>query len=216
MHQSTAPIIRKPRSFFSTAALGVSAVLVTIIAGAVGLVIYGMNIVDRKTGNLLDFTQETIRGLPELAESLPPVLADVLNDRRSPDYAEQIDVSVALLEAPGHSRVFRPTIVVHNSGDAVVSLLSMRVVIVDENGQPVTEGNEWAATPFAADDEWRGPLLPGSTRRFTADGVRFRKTTNENDYSVDVEITDVRIWTSADKSADGETNRVAMSDVATQ
>lgn len=181
------------KGFFATAAMGLSAVAVTLICSGTLLGLYGLRIVDKKTGNLVDLARSAVTSLPELADSLPPVLADLVSDRRQPDYASHIAVSVRLAGAAsqvGH----RPVVEVRNNGDQVVSLLSMRVIVLDAAGEPVSESNEWAATPIAADHDWRGPLLPGATRRF-ATGCRFVGGGGDAEsFRVEYEITDIRVW----------------------
>jgi hypothetical protein len=182
----------KRRSFFSTLAIGASVVMVTVVVCGTVLGMYGMDVLDRKAGVLFDFASVAIENAPEIAESLPPALADLVNHERDPEYAKQIDVEVKLVESIHGGR--RPVVVVTNRGDNVVSLMSMRVVVLSKSGEPVSEGNEWAATPFAADEEWRGPLLPGVTRRFAADswlvGERYAAST----LKAEAEITEIRVW----------------------
>lgn len=180
------------RSFLSSLVLGFSAIGVSLIAAGSAITLYGMNIVDRKTGNVFEFVEEAIRGLPELAESLPPVLADVLNDERRPDYAEHLDVSARLTTS--RRGTIRPVVEVRNHGSEVVSLLSLRVVVIDEDGNPVAERNEWGATPFAAEHDWRGPLMPGSVRRFAAGRMGFSKELHNGNLRVEIDVTDVRVW----------------------
>lgn len=186
-------VVRTGRSFASSFVLGGSFVLVALIGSVTTVGVYALNIVDRKTGNIFEFAEEVVLSLPEIAEALPPVLADLINDERRPGYADQLDVSVKLAATRSSSGV-RPMIVVRNLGDKVVSLLSMRVVVLNDRDDLVAEFNEWAATPIAADHDWRGPLLPGATRRF-ATGHRFvgRNSKAEN-LRVEFEITDIRVW----------------------
>lgn len=195
VHQAAA----KTRSFFSTLVVGLTCVLTTAIVCASAATIYGMRIVERNADNLFAFAGTSLAELPELARSLPPALADLLADRRTPGYVEQLDVSVSMAESPRGSGRLSPVIQVRNRGDQVVSLLSMRVTIVDEEGRPVAENNEWAATPLAADDDWRGPLLPGSTRSFAADGCRVRSGWYDGELRAQAEITDVRTWDGTDR-----------------
>ncbi len=187
-HQPTADL--KRRSFLSTVALGISGVTMTLLLCVTMIAIYSVSVIDRKTGDVFEFAEVAVHSLPQLAESLPPVLADVLNDRRDPGYAENIEVSVTLASSSSRRGV-RPIITVHNKGAEVVSLLSMRVVVVNSDGEPISEMNEWAATPIAADDDhWRGPLLPGAERRFSTN----HSFVGKNDLGVEYEITDIRIW----------------------
>ena len=193
--------VHKKRSFLSTLAWGLSTVVITVIMCGTVIGMYGMNIVDRKTDTLTGFVHETIRALPEMVDSLPPVVADVLDDRRLPGYAETIDVSVKLVPAGRHHWV-RPVIELHNRGGELVSLLSMRVVVFDEHGDPVDEFNEWGATPIAADDEWRGPLMPGAKRHIVSRYLGLGQMFSPAELRAVVEITDVRVWKGATTEAE--------------
>ena len=186
-------VARGGRSFLSSLVLGSSLVVVTLIVSVTTVVVYGMNVIDRKTGNVFELAGATVQSLPELIDSLPPVLADLIDDQRRPDYADQLDVSVRLADVRG-SKGVRPVVLVHNRGDEVVSLMSMRIVILNGRDEPITEINEWGATPIAADHQWRGPLLPGAKRHFAA-GRRFHgKNLQRDGLRVEFEITDVRVW----------------------
>ena len=188
------PVIHKKRGFFSTLVTGVTTIVVTVIVSGAGITLYGMNMLDRKTDSVFDVVRAGASNLPELVESLPPMLADVVNHERMPAYAEQLDVK-AYVRAGGESRRgTRPIIEVRNLGDEVVSLLSMRVVVIDEDGDPVAEWNEYVATPVAIeDDDWRGPLLPNTgPRKFASH--RLRSDGDLSGYTIECQITDVRVW----------------------
>ena len=90
-----------------------------------------------------------------------------------------------------------------NNGDEVVSLLALRVVLLDEHDQLLTESQEWAATPVAIEDDWRGPIMPGSKRRF----VCWRSCPHEagplDVVTPEIEITELRVWTGSDESPTG-------------
>lgn len=186
-------IVHTRRSFASSFVLAGSFVLVALIGSVTAVGIYGLNIVDRKTGNIFEFVEEAMLSLPEIAEALPPVLADLINDQRRPEYADQLDISVKLAATRSSSGV-RPMVVVRNLGDQIVSLLSMRVVVLNDRDELVAEFNEWAATPIAADHDWRGPLLPGATRHFATSHRFVGKKSKAENLRVEFEITDVRVW----------------------
>ncbi|MCG8404501.1 MAG: hypothetical protein MI923_04800 [Phycisphaerales bacterium] len=189
-------VVRKRMGLLSVMVIGVTAIIVTSVISASGIVIYGLKVFDRKADNLGELVSEAARSLPELRESLPPALTDAFNDVRKPDYLEQLDVAVRLPKTAqtrengcyGPSR--RAVVEITNRGDAVVSLLSMRVVGSDPGGDPIFERNTWAATPLQiSDEDWRGPLLPHETRRFPV-FIRVYGEVSE----VSHEITDIRIW----------------------
>ncbi len=88
----------------------------------------------------------------------------------------------------------RTTVNVINNGEEVVSLLALRIVILNAHDEILTESNEWAATPFAAEHDWRGPIMPGSQRHFASSHSRTFSVSSFNELKTEVEITDIRIW----------------------
>ncbi|MFQ5490776.1 MAG: hypothetical protein ACE5GE_08660 [Phycisphaerae bacterium] len=190
------PVINKQRSFLSTLAWGVSMVVISGVVAATLTAGYALNIVDRKTDNAVDLVAAVIDGVPELIESLPPFLADALSDRRMPEYASDIQVQAKLAPSGHHPGLWQPVVELTNGGPDVVSLLSMRVVVLNPSDEPVAEFTEWGATPLAADDhDWRGPLLPGATRHLRVHNHRaIDAGTAPDAYRVEVEFTDVRLW----------------------
>lgn len=187
-------VIRKHGSFLSTLAWGISSIIITVVIGGVLLGGYAMNIADRKTGSLFEFLEAAVRGLPELTEALPPVLADAIHDERRPEYAGELSVTARLAASSRRDGAIRPVIELRNNGDEVVSVLSMRVVVLNQDDEPVAEFHEWAATPITADHDWPGPLLPGSTRHLSAGLLILDDERSLDDYRVEVEVTDVRVW----------------------
>jgi len=187
-------IIYKKRSFLSQAALGLTLVVVATIASGTAVVLYGMRILDGKTDDFLGFVQTTFEGLPEIRKALPPVLADVLSDRRRPDYRNEIEVSARLLAGGAGRTPGRLVVEVVNKGTELVSLLSLRIVGIDEDGGPAIEQTVWAATPFAADRDWPGPLMPGARRVLTAHAGHVADPRRGVHQRLDIEITDIRVW----------------------
>jgi hypothetical protein len=193
--EAPAPVIlNRKRTFLSTLALGVSLLGVTVVLCGTAVIVYGMNIADRKADGLLGAAGDLLRGLPEARKSLPPALADILDDARRPDYAREIEVTARISGRRTDDRSFTAVIDVRNNGAELVTLLSLRVVILGEDGGPVAEWNEWAATPFAADDDWKGPLIPGSTRRMAARPRHISRVIPAEGLRVEVEVSDIRVW----------------------
>lgn len=185
----TTQVIRKPMGFLSVAALGFSSVLVTAIVCVTGITMYGLRVLDTKSENLVDLVREATESLPELRAALPPALSDALDDVRTPEYREELAISADLGKKIDRWGYRRATLKVENKGDKTVSLLSMRLVGLDNDGEPTSETSVWAATPIQVEDEWRGPLLPRETRRvvvrtFCGDEVR----------TIEPEITELRTW----------------------
>mgnify|MGYP005840404957 CR=1 FL=1 len=188
------------RSFLGTLAWGVCAAVVLLILGGSGVVLYGMNIADRRAKDLAGLADMAVKNLPELRKALPPALADLLDDTRCPEYRSHIEVSSRLAEDGGpHARI-RPIIEVRNKGDELVSLLSLRVVVLNDRNDPVYESNEWAATPIAAERDWRGPLMPGATTRIVGRWIDTDPRRADSALRVEATITDIRVWRKAPTS----------------
>ena len=188
-------IIYKRHTFLSALAMGLSAVIIAFIVSCTVVIIYGMNFAGDKSEEVVSLVEEAIRGLPQLRESLPPALADILDDRRQPDYSTQLDITASTTLRPEDKGTVKTTIEIVNRGGEVVSLLSLRVVVLTSLNEIITESNEWAATPIAADDNWRGPLLPGS-RRYFVTSQKGLPVFSADELKTEVEITDIRIWNS--------------------
>lgn len=182
-------VVRKRLSFLSVLALSSAAVITTAIVSASGIAIYGLSVIDDKSEDVVAFLGDAVRGLPELRKSLPPALADAWNDERQPDYLEMLTISVRAT-GEDHRGRSRAVVEVANNGREVVSLLSMRIVGLDEDQDAIFERNTWVATPLQIEDEWRGPLLPGETRRIP---IRLWRG-SDSLASFSHEVTDIRIW----------------------
>ena len=165
---------------------------VGIAAGAI-VVLYSLRILDNKASALIGFAEHTVESLPELIDALPPAIGDVLNDRRAPDYAANLDVSVRFV-ANEQSEGVRPVVTVINKGKEVVSMLAVRVAALDARKVPVREWTEVVATPIAADDDWRGPLMPGATRHVVLSSWRSFPADKIEILSAAPEISELRVW----------------------
>ncbi|MFQ5462644.1 MAG: hypothetical protein ACE5E5_08465 [Phycisphaerae bacterium] len=172
---------------------------VVLVAGTT-VVLYGMRIAEKNITDVFGLTEQTIANLPEIIESLPPSVQDLLNDRRAPEYRDKIDVQVRLVTGSGGQRLF-PALTITNNGDEVVSLLTVRVAALDAVGTAVQEWTELVATPIGIEDELRGPLMPHATRH-----VRLGRCRPPTNLSIEKltgvgEISDVRIWLGAEATA---------------
>lgn len=172
--------------FFGLA--GVGAMSLTTV------VVYGMSVVEGKIDRVLGVAEGAITNLPEIVESLPPAVGELLNDRRAPSYAGEIDVDVKFVVDENRGRL-RPAIAITNKGDEVVTMLALRVAALNEASAPIGEWTEVVATPIAIDDEWRGPLYPGNTRHVVL-GSSYRGVSGEQVKAITaaVEVADVRVW----------------------
>jgi hypothetical protein len=188
-------VINKPKSvwhsiFWATGLTGVGlAICVTIIA------LVSLSTVAGKYDRTLTWAGNLTENLKDWQQILPPALVDAVNDQRDLEYASKVEV-IGKVERDDANR---PIVVVTitNSGDKVVSLAALRLTVNNDRGVPRWEHTSYAATPIAADEQWRGPLLPGNTRTYTRRidmayyhrGTRTHKATR-----ADVEIVELRTW----------------------
>ena len=172
---------------------------VVCVGGLIAM--FGLTIVDSRVDSALGLVETTISGLPELIDSLPPIVSDSFKDRRAPEYAQYLDVKVAFVP-DGRGKGYRPALSITNRGEEMVSLLGVRVAALDESNSPIADWTEVVATPITIDHEWRGPLMAGQTRNVVLGG--WYRLSEETAASVTGawEITDVRVWDSSVKTAD--------------
>jgi hypothetical protein len=187
-------ITLRKHTFLSSVALGFSAIIMTLLVSCTAVLLYTVHLAGDKSERVITLAQSSLKGLPELMQSLPPALSDMLDDQRRPDYCKELTISAKVTSQPdSHGRV-RTTVEIVNNGTEVVSLLSLRILILDDENQPLCESQEWAATPFAADDGWRGPIMPGSRRHFVCYRSCGRSVDYLTDLSTEVEVTELRVW----------------------
>ena len=177
--------------------LGVFGVGAVGITAGTAVLLYTLKIVDKKASALIGFAENTVTSLPDLLESLPPAIGDVLSDRRAPDYVDKIEVSVRF--APTESGdALRPVVTVVNKGNEIVTMLAVRVAALDVNGIPVRDWTEVVATPIAIDDDWRGVLMPGATRHVVLHGSRALDPAKLSTFTGAVELSEIRVWMPAE------------------
>ncbi len=203
-------ITYRKHTFLSALALGLATVITALIVCCTVIIIYGMHFAGEKSEKFIALVEDAVQGLPTLQKSLPPVFADMLADHRQPEYSAQIEIT-AKTASPDQDGRLRTSISVVNKGAEVVSLLSLRVVVLDSQGQILAESNEWAATPFAAEHDWPGPLMPGSVRYFTC-SQRGAAAPSAGDLKTQVEVTDVRLWTGRKDAPSTDTPKPSETD----
>jgi hypothetical protein len=191
---SPAAIVYRRHTFLSAAALGFSAIVIAVIVSCTVILLYGVHLAGAQSERVITLAQSAIRGLPEFAESLPPALSDMLDDRRQPDYAKELVITTKPASSPGSHRATRTAIEVVNNGKEVVSLLGLRLTTFDPQGRLLSESQEWAATPVATDGGLRGPIMPGSRRYFVSSRYCGHDVDPMDDVRTEVEITELRIW----------------------
>lgn len=176
-------IVQKRMSFLASCVWAVASILITGIVSVAGISLYGLRIIDQRVGNALQLVPAVLEGL----DNLPPMLADAIDQRRQPDYREQLAVDVAFSPA-GSNEDSQPLLTVENNGDKTVGFLAVRVVVRDPRGRIVHEGTTNVATPVAVEGyrEMPGPILPGAKRQITTGWVA-----GSEGLSAEIEITDV-------------------------
>ncbi len=191
--------VRK-HSFLASAASGLSAIVVTIVVCLTILVIYGVHLAGEKSERVISLAESAIRGLPEFRQALPPALSDMLDDRREPDYCQELAIEARIVTRPDSHGRARTVVEITNNGEKVVSLLSLRITVLDENDLLLSESQEWAATPVTAEHDWRGPIMPGSKRRFFCSGGRLHDVGPLDEVKAEIEITELRVWNGPQRS----------------
>lgn len=187
-----APTRMSPLTAFFLGLFGVGAI--GVASGAV-IFLYGLRMVDRHFGSAVQIVENVAANLPDFIEGLPPAIKDALHDRRAPEYAANIETDVELVKSKDGESSF-PTLTIKNKGNELVSLLTVRVAALDAQGRAIREWTTAAATPIGIEREWRGPLMPGSTRHVVLDHGCFFEDDLHGAESLVVEIADIRVWTS--------------------
>ncbi|MCH7813853.1 MAG: hypothetical protein IID40_07510 [Planctomycetes bacterium] len=190
---------------FTAGALGFTAIVVSCIGTAAAVALYGLNIVNNKVDQVLGLADHTVGGIPaiiesvtagvpELLDSLPAVFSDALHDRRAPDYVHNLDIK-AELRVTGRDGRWSPVLTITNNGDQMVSLMCVRVAVLDESGAPRREWTEVVATPLAFDHDWRGPLMPRATRYIVLHDWPGLDAEHARTWQPVVEVSELRLWT---------------------
>ncbi len=184
------------RSGFGSLVYGVCGVMGVGLLCAAGVGLYGLSIVDRKIDNVFALGTGVLHSLPEIRESLPPIVSDLLEDTRAPEYRDQIQVTAKVLPCENDRWGTRVLVEATNSGPDMVTLLAVRVNLEDSEGQFLRAENAYVATPLAGEGELAGPILAGATRRHV---VRLSRCNGP--VSPSIEICDIRIWPKSDAFA---------------
>lgn len=182
--------------------------IVSVVCGTL-LGAYALWVADKKTDIALEWTEKLGNGgfavvnslaqnLKDWREIAPPIVADALNDRRAPEYRADLAIDATVVPGVDSGRLGRVLVEVTNNGDKTVSMMSTRVVLSNANDVPFEEAVACVATPVALqieEQQLRGPLMPGSSRRFilTKD-CEGRPLNVPLDSRVSYEVSELRIW----------------------
>jgi len=186
-------IVYRNHTFVSTAAAALSMVAVVLIASCTAAALYGMRLAVEDADKFRSFAQEALRWVPPLKTVLPPSLIDVPANYRQPDYCSHIEIAAESKLTADSQTNARTVVRVANNGTETVSLLLLRIVILNSRREVLAESTEWGATPVAAQPQWRGPLLPGCQRYITVPPVPVLSASSLGRLRTEVEIADVRI-----------------------
>jgi len=190
-------VVYKKHTFFSALAAGICAIGVGFIVSCTVTIIYGIHSATNEPERLVSLIEDAVRWVPSVRGSCPPALSDVLDDRREPDYRDQLDITARTQPPQNSDGRWRTVVTVVNNGTEIVSLLSLRVAVLDSNGRIVAESSEFAATPLEAKPYWRGPLTPGSTRHVNCFISGALSASLAGNLTTKVEVADIRLWDSA-------------------
>ena len=140
--------------------------------------VYGVKVVNDRVDSLIEMSPAAFAALANWQSALPPAVNDALHDRRMPAYRDHVQVTATLVRGLEHRPAGPDRGQSRTDGDQIVSLMSLRLQIEDDDSLPVQEFTVYAATPLAIESDWRGPLLPGSQRRFRAPRSMRRRRAN--------------------------------------
>ncbi len=167
---------------------------VAIAAGTI-VVLSGMSFIDGKIASVFDLGRDVAGNVPEILETLKPVLGDAFQDERSPEYRASLEVS-AKFPVDGSGRHARPSLTIRNTGEQIVSRLVVRIAALDAFGATRHVWTEVVATPLALCNELPGPLLPGNDHpryALASDGPWIRQEEWKS-LTLAVEVADLYVW----------------------
>ena len=177
MGRSDGMVVNKRMSFLASLVWGTCSVIIVTIACASGIVFYGLHIVE-----------DAIDDLPGIVKKVP-MLRDALSSERRIDYIDDLDIEIGFTNHPYYEDRMRAVVTITNGGKELVSWLSIRVVVTDDDGNVLDEDAAMVVTPVAFNDDFPGPLVPGQTRPFTI--CAFKRGDH---LSAQYEVTDLRVW----------------------
>lgn len=193
--QTQPSVIVRKSSFLAATASGIFGTLMTLIVCGTGLGGYAIHIADKRFGQAF----EQLSSDPQKwRDALPAALSESLDDRREPGYRDALKITTRLVESPDREGP-AAFVEVRNNGPETVTLLSLHGTVESADGVPAYEFNASAATPFAfagcrsncgtaGAGDWRGPLLPGATRKLLI------RVDAPSGAAVACEVADVRVW----------------------
>jgi hypothetical protein len=194
---STVPtVIVRKGGFLSAFFSGLFGFLIAVVVCASGLGLYALHVVDSKLDSLFGMPGEVISGLSQWQQNLPRLVAETLDDRRAPEYRDQIAITVQTVPSPEHSSREVTVVGVTNNGSETITVLALNITLEDANGVPISERCVYAATPIALDeDPWRGPLLPAESRRFIVQQRGSYRSSSPRSLESTVSVAEIRLWT---------------------
>lgn len=172
--------------------IGLFGLGVVTVGSAAAVIIYSLSIAESKIDKVFSLAENTVANLPEVIEALPENVTALLG-RRAPEYIDNVSVDAKLVN-DRHGGAY-PVVAVNNKGGEVISMLAIRVVALDERGDPVREWTEVVATPLGFNNDLRGPLWPHKVRQVPLRGCRHSGTGGGSDlHTATYEISELRLW----------------------
>lgn len=203
MSTMPAVVVRKG-GFLSSFFNGLFGFLIVIVVCAGGLGFYALRIVDRRVDEVFALPGDVISSLPEWRRKLPSMVAEMLDDRRAPDYREQVAITVETRPSPENSSRAVTVVDVANNGSETITVLALNVTLENAEGVPVSERRVYAATPIAIDeDEWRGPLLPAESRRFVVEHHGRCHGYQPGGMDSTIGVAEIRLWNGPQEEESG-------------
>ena len=187
-------IIYQKHTFFSAVAMGLCALVAAFIVSCAAMILYdGLHLAGERSNTFAALAEEVARRLPALCESLPTALMVGPNYPHQPDYCCHLEVTAETKPPADGDGHLLTTVKVINDGTQAVLLLSLRIVVLNSEGEILAESNEWAATPVTAHPHWRGPLMPGCQRHVAFATSQPFPASSLKGLRTEVEITEIRI-----------------------
>src|SRR5512134_2702203 len=112
-------ITLRKHTFLSSVALGFSAIVITLLISCTAVLLYTVHLAGDKSERVITLAQSALKGLPEMAQSLPPALADMLDDQRRPDYCRELTIAARATSQPDARGRVRTTVEIVNNGPEV-------------------------------------------------------------------------------------------------
>lgn len=198
--QTGPAVVVKKGGFLSAIAHGFFGLLTVGVVCLTALGWRAMSIGEQYAGKWVETVQQVLADMPpweKWGHALPPAIGEPLNDTRNLAYLDDVSIEARLIPGDRSGHRSRVVLEIKNNGDEVVSMLAVGMTFVDDDGVPADREQVYAATPFAIPDEdWSGPIFPGSTRQICE-----RVYVDRDIDDIKLEINELRTWVRSDHTS---------------